>query len=95
MNLSNKSHDESPHSSDIIVDDTLKETEHKLDHNKNFSSKLLKWFIDTGFLPSNENKDNKIISDNDNKQKFTRGILGDLIITLKIFFENNYNELEQ
>ena len=52
-------------------------------------------YIDTGIFPSDVNKDNKIISDNDNKQKFTRGILGDLIITLKIFFENNYNELEQ
>ena len=29
------------------------------------------------------------------KKKFTRTILGELIKTLKIFFENNYNELEQ
>ena len=50
--LSNKSRDESIHSSDIIVDDTQKETEHKLDHNKNFSPDLLKMFIDTGIIPS-------------------------------------------
>ena len=54
-------------------------------------------YIDTGIFPSDVNKDNKVISDNNNKRKykFTRGILGDLIITLKIFFENNYSKLEQ
>ena len=30
-----------------------------------------------------------------NKEKFTKDILGELIITLDHFFEDNYNELEQ
>ena len=95
--LSNKSHDESPYYSDIIVDDTQNETEPKLDHNKKLSREFLKNVINTVSFPSDVNKDNKIISDNDNKRKYklTRGILGELIITFKIFFENNYNELEQ
>ena len=95
--LSNKSRNESHNSSDFIVDDTQNETEPKLDHNKKLSREFLKNVINTVSFPSDVNKDNKIISDNDNKRKYklTRGILGELIITFKIFFENNYNELEQ
>ena len=32
---------------------------------------------------------------NENKYKFTRPIVGELITTMKINFENNYRELEQ
>ena len=54
-------------------------------------------YIDTGIFTSDVNKDNKVIRDNDNKRKykFTRGILGELIITFDHFFEDNYTELEQ
>ena len=93
--LSNKSHDETPYISDIIADDQQKKTKHKLYSSKDFSPKLLKWISDIEGLPSNVNKNNKIITDDDNKQKITRGILGELIITLDHFFEDNYNELEQ
>ena len=75
---------EALHSSDIIYDDIQSETEPKLDHNKNI--------YDTLRLGS---YDNKVKSDNNRKEKFTKDILGELIITLDYFFEDNYKELEQ
>ena len=63
----------------------------------NFSDEILNKNIHKMIFPSAVNKDYKIIHDYyyESKYKFTREILGELIKTLKIFFENNYNELEQ
>ena len=54
----NELSNEALYSSDIIYDDTQSETEPKLDHNKNFSPKLLKNDFDTLRFPSDVNKDN-------------------------------------